>query len=209
MTTNNKEIRAITHDVRMKHDDEGKIVGYAAVFDKLSEDLGGFREKINVGAFANTLTSSDVRALVDHDGSKILGRNKAGTLTMAEDDHGLRVAITPPDTQAGRDIVESLKRGDIDGMSFAFRTITDDWQMIDGEQIRTLIEVDISEVSVVTFPAYPDTTVAMRSLGDATDATDATETAEETTTEDSTAEREAQNNLENMKMRCIIADAEA
>ena len=205
MTTINKEIRAITHDVRMKHDDDGKIVGYAAVFDKLSEDLGGFREKISPGAFANTLASADVRALVDHDGSKILGRNKAGTLTMQEDDHGLRIAITPPDTQAGRDIVESLKRGDIDGMSFAFRAISDDWQMIDGEQIRTLIEVDISEVSVVTFPAYPDTTVAMRSL-DAS--SENNENDAESDDDNSNAEQGEIIHLENMKRRCIMADAE-
>ncbi len=145
--------------------DKRKIVGYPAVFNKLSENLGGFREKIAPGTFTTTLDKGDdVRALVDHDPSKVLGRNTAGTLSLEQNTKGLKATIKPADTQAGRDIIVSLERGDIDGMSFGFRTITDKWETIDGEEIRTLEEVQLFDVSVVTYPAYPDTSVALRSM---------------------------------------------
>lgn len=147
------------------------IVGYAAVFNKLSEDLGGFREKIAKGAFTATLENGDdVRALVDHDTGKILGRNKSGTLKLEQNSKGLKATIKPADTQAGRDIMTSLERGDIDGMSFGFRTITDKWETVNDEEIRTLMEVKLFDVSVVTYPAYPDTSVAVRSLEQAKEA---------------------------------------
>ena len=142
-----------------------KIVGYPAVFNKLSENLGGFREKIAPGAFTTTLgDGDDVRALVDHDPSRVLGRNVSGTLKLEQNTQGLKATIKPADTQAGRDILVSLERGDIDGMSFGFRTRTDKWETIDGEEIRTLIDVELFDVSVVTYPAYPDTSVAVRSM---------------------------------------------
>ena len=141
------------------------IDGYAAVFNKLSEDLGGFREKIAPGAFARSIKDGDdIRALVDHDSSRLLGRTKANTLTISEDKTGLRAAITPPDTQVGRDIITSIERGDVDGMSFGFITRSDSWQMVEEEEIRTLEDVKLLDVSPVTFPAYPDTSVAVRSL---------------------------------------------
>ena len=144
------------------------IEGYAAVFDKLSEPMMGMREIIRPGAFTRTLKEdADVRALVDHDPSKILGRVKSGTLTLTEDKMGLRVKINPPDTQAGRDIVESIRRGDVDQMSFAFVTREDKWESDEeGNAVtRELLDVDLFDVSPVTFPAYPDTTVAVRSMG--------------------------------------------
>lgn len=141
------------------------IVGYAAVFGSLSHDLGGFKERIKPGAFRDALTTQpDVRALVDHDPSKILGRSKAGTLSMVEDERGLLVTITPPDTQLARDLLENLKLGNIDGMSFGFRAIKDVWSREEGIAVRELERVDIFDVSVVSVPAYPDTTVAVRSL---------------------------------------------
>jgi hypothetical protein len=107
-----------------------------------------------------------VRALVDHDPSKILGRTRAGTLRLRADTRGLGVAIEPPHTTTARDIMESIERGDVSGMSFAFRTLTDDWRMEDGEVIREVSDMRIHEVSVVSFPAYPDTDVqvAQRAL---------------------------------------------
>lgn len=141
-----------------------KIIGYAAVFNKLSEDFYGWREKIAQGAFTNTIKTDDIRALVDHDSSKILGRNTAGTLMLEENTKGLKVTITPPDTNIGRDIVTSIERGDISGMSFGFKTITDEWNTKDKEEIRTLKEVKLFDVSPVTFPAYPDTTIGTRSF---------------------------------------------
>ncbi len=148
-----------------------KIVGYAAVFNKLSEELWGFREKISPGAFTNTLKNGDdVRALLNHDPNMVIGRNISGTLKLEENTKGLKVAIKPADTQAGRDILVSLERGDVDGMSFGFRTVTDKWETIDGDEVRTLEEVELFDVSVVTYPAYPDTSVAVRSLEQAKEA---------------------------------------
>lgn len=153
-------------EVRIAEDDNGikTVVGYAAVFDKLSEDLGWYREKIAEGAFKRTLEEgADVRALIDHDSTKILGRNKAGTLKLKEDKSGLLATITPPDTSYARDLMLSIDRGDISGMSFGFITRTDEWNLEDGEEVRTLKDVDLFDVSVVTYPAYPDTAVALRS----------------------------------------------
>jgi len=145
------------------------ITGYAAVFNELSQDLGGFREQIAPGAFKRALEmNQDVRALVDHDPSRIIGRSTSGTLEMIEDDHGLRVQIDPADTTAGRDIMESINRGDVSGMSFGFVVRDEDWDMRDGENIRTVRDMDLFDVSVVTFPAYTASSVevALRSLDD-------------------------------------------
>jgi hypothetical protein len=153
------ELRAIEGENGLR-----KITGYAAVFNKLSDDLGYFREKIQPGAFKNTIKADDIRALWNHDSNYILGRNRSGTLSLSEDDHGLKIEIDPPDAQWARDLMTSIERGDVDQMSFGFRTITDSWQLVDGEDIRTLIEVKLFDVSPVTFPAYPDTEVGLRSL---------------------------------------------
>lgn len=141
------------------------LVGHAAVFDQLSEELWGFREIVKPGAFTKTLAASaDVRALIDHDSSKLLGRTKSSTLELSEDKVGLRAQIELPDTTFANDMVESVNRGDLDGMSFGFRTIEDRWHTEDGEEIRELIEVELFDVSVVTFPAYPQTDVALRAV---------------------------------------------
>lgn len=141
------------------------IRGYAAVFNSRSEDFGGWREIVLPGAFGESLKDgSDVRALVDHNSSLILGRNKAGTLRLAEDKRGLAVEIDAPDTTVGRDTVVSIRRHDLTGMSFAFRTIDADWVTEDGQEIRRLKNVELVDVSVVAYPAYADTAVAVRSL---------------------------------------------
>lgn len=153
------EIRAeISENVRI-------IDGYAAVFDKLSENLGGFREKIAPGAFKKTLKKADIRALFDHDSKYVLGRNTSNTLSLKEDETGLRVFITPPATQWADDLLRSMERGDINQMSFGFYTISDEWEdMNKATPIRTLREVELTDVSIVTYPAYPDTSVALRGL---------------------------------------------
>jgi HK97 family phage major capsid protein/HK97 family phage prohead protease len=138
------------------------IVGYAAVFNSMSEDLGGFREVIAPGAFADSL-GGDVRALWSHDQSIVLGRTKAGTLKIAEDRKGLRVEIRPPASAAG--YVESIRRGDVSQMSFGFRVLEDGWTRAqDGTAVRTLMKVDLREVSPVAFPAYPASSVLVREL---------------------------------------------
>lgn len=144
-----------------------KMSGHAAMFDSLSQDLGGFRERIAPGAFSNTIQTSDIRALFNHDSNIVLGRNKAGTLRLKEDSSGLAIEIDPPDTTAARDLAISMMRGDINQMSFGFITISDAWEKLDGEWIRTLLEVELFDVSPVTYPAYPETDIAMRSMQDA------------------------------------------
>jgi len=140
------------------------IEGYAAVFDKPSEDLGGFVEFIKPGAFTNAIKSDDVRALVNHDaGLSTIGRTASGTLELEQDKKGLKYRVKVPDTSAGRDVVELIKRGDITGSSFGFQVVSDKWETVDGEEQRTLLEVKLFDVSPVTFPAYPDTDVAVRS----------------------------------------------
>ncbi len=157
------EYRTFPFEVRADGDDEGRIKGHAAVFNKLSVDLGGFREQIAPGAFKKTLREADVVALFNHDTNYVLGRKRSKTLGLEEDDEGLAVDIKVPDTTWANDLTVSMKRGDIDQMSFAFQTVKDRWeQNADGQLIRTLLEVKLFDVSVVTFPAYPQTSAQAR-----------------------------------------------
>lgn len=146
----------------------GTIVGYAATFNELSLDLGGFREMIAPGAFKASLgRGDDVRALIDHNPERIVGRRSSSTLRIAEDDKGLSIEIDLPDTQAGRDILASIKRGDVTGQSFSFYTLADKWERDPGNGNswkRTLLAVDLVDVGPVTFPAYPTTSIAARSI---------------------------------------------
>jgi HK97 family phage prohead protease len=155
----------LTTEARIDQGEGAKLAGYAALFNKPTEIMPGFNERIAPGAFARALREKqDVRALVDHENSKVLGRTTAGTLELSENRKGLKTVILPPDTQVGRDIVTSVTRGDIDQMSFAFRAVKETWEdHKDGSSTRTLEDVDLFDVSIVTFPAYPDTTVAVRS----------------------------------------------
>jgi HK97 family phage prohead protease len=161
MSDNKHERRFVVAELRADGD-KPKITGYAALFNAVT-DLGMFREQIAPGAFSASLAKpDDVRALWNHDPNIVLGRNTAGTLTLSEDERGLRIEIDPPDTQWGRDAVTSIRRGDVSQMSFGFFTHRESW---DYEQnMRTLEEVELFDVSPVTFPAYADTTVAVRSM---------------------------------------------
>jgi HK97 family phage prohead protease len=178
------EQRILCRDVQLEQRDgqPAKIRGYAAVFNQLSEDLGGFREQLTTGAFSDAIGNSDVRALINHDSNLVLGRNKSETLTMREDANGLYVEITPPDTQAARDLVELMKRGDVNQMSFAFTVSREDqtWTRDGtGPWIRTIKRVNrLYDVSVVTYPAYPQTSAAVRELQHLQDAASARALAE-------------------------------
>jgi uncharacterized protein len=158
-------------EVRRAENEVPKLVGYAAKYDAWSEDLGGFREKIQPGAFDKALKEEhDVRALMNHDSNLVLGRTKAGTLRLETDDVGLRMEVDLPDTQAARDLSTSVQRGDIDQMSFGFMVGSGGalWDLDADPAERTITEVDrLLDVSVVTFPAYPQTEVALRSLDQA------------------------------------------
>lgn len=144
-----------------------KIRGYAAIFDSETTIAGLFREVIRKGAFTRAINEKqDVRALVDHDPSKILGRTKSGTLILREDSKGLYVEIDPPETQIGIDTVASIKRGDIDQMSFGFIPKKTSWiEEADNpiKDLREILDVELFDVSVVTYPAYEDTEVSIRS----------------------------------------------
>jgi HK97 family phage prohead protease len=160
-------------EIRTSADGKKKIAGYAAKYNKLSEDLGGFREQIDPAAFtANLASNPDVRALWNHDANHILGRTTAGTLRLSADSTGLRYEVDPPDTQTARDLMVSMERGDVTQSSFGFVCTRDDWkQMPNGEIIRTVLEAALFDVSPVTFPAYLDATsgvrAALRSAPDA------------------------------------------
>lgn len=142
------------------------LQGYAATFGRLSQDLGGFREIIRQGAFSETLKSANVTALWNHDPNFILGRNVSKTLQLAEDHVGLMATIFPPSASWAKDLMESIDRGDVSGMSFGFRVRPngDRWLRNgkDGLPIRELLAVDLYDVSVVVTPAYPGTSVSVK-----------------------------------------------
>lgn len=137
-----------------------RLEGYAPTFNSDAR-LGGFIETIAPGAFRSAL-SGDVLAMLDHDSGKVLGRTRSGTLRLTEDSKGLAFSLDLPDTQAGRDVLALAERDDLGGMSFGFTVPKggDSWQ---GER-RTLRTIALKEISVVqAWPAYPDTSLALRS----------------------------------------------
>lgn len=163
------EIRTLPlEELRINNLEEKRYIeGHAAVFDSWSETLGGifpFKEKVRKGAFSQTIEKDDIRALFNHDPNYVLGRNKAGTLELKEDERGLYVRIIPPDTQAARDLITSIERGDINQMSFGFMVEEEKWDTVDGVDVRELRRVRLFDVSPVTFPAYPSTDVGVRAM---------------------------------------------
>lgn len=154
-----REARFISH-AELRTTSDGQITGYAAVFNSLSEDLGGFRERIIPGAFRRTIKTADVRALINHDPNLVLGRTSAGTLTLEEDANGLKFACKMPAISYASDLMVSIRRGDISQCSFGFSMVEDRWN----GDIRELVDVDLFDVSAVTYPAYPDTSVQAREL---------------------------------------------
>ncbi|MDD5538721.1 MAG: HK97 family phage prohead protease [Candidatus Omnitrophica bacterium] len=157
-----KELRSImTDDGKMK-----KIVGYAAVFGKPSEDMG-FIETIRKGAFKKAISKSDARALFNHDTDTLpLGRQSAGTLILREDETGLFYEIIPPDTQSARDLMTSIDRGDVKESSYGFTVAIDQWNFSDPKVTRReIIEIEeVFDVSPVVFAAFNDTSVALRKM---------------------------------------------
>jgi len=168
MTNKTKETRtstALELELRDEstEDTAPKIVGYPVVFDSLSNDLGGFVEKVERGAFAESLANNDeVHALFNHDDDKVLGRLGSGTLRLWEDTHGLRMELDPPNTTIGNDVVELLRRNDLVSMSFGFFDVTDSWAKMDGKDVRTINSARLFDVSIVVAPAYPAASVGIR-----------------------------------------------
>ena len=146
------------------------IEGYAAVFNSLSEDLGGFREIIRQGAFDEALAKEDldVSARVQHEGGlATIGRTVAGTLRLSTDATGLRYEVDPPNTTAGRDIVALIRRGDINKSSFAFslRENGELWHWESEPPTRELLNLNLFDVAPVDGPAYQRTTAEVRDKG--------------------------------------------
>ena len=153
----------------VREDGDGmRLEGYAALFNSRSENLGGFTETIKPGAFRASLKArNDIKLLWNHDTGAVLGSTRAGTLTLVEDDRGLRVTATLPNTSYGRDASELVRRGDVSAFSFGFSMPArggDEWSS-DGTE-RVLKSVRLHEVSLVAFPAYPETagTATVRGL---------------------------------------------
>lgn len=163
-----KEIRMLPiQELRVDDSLDGKIVGHASVFDSWSETLGGifpFKEIVRKGTFTETIRVDDIRALFNHDPNYVLGRNIAGTLELEEDEIGLRVVITPPDTSWANDLIKNLRRGDISQMSIGFIVLEDTWGTQDGIDIREIKKVQLFDVSIVTYPAYTQTDVGVRAM---------------------------------------------
>lgn len=163
--------------VRAKDDGPPQFTGHAAVFNKRTS-IGpvpgwGFLEEIAPGAFSKTLKEGDARFLVDHESAMVVSRVSAGDLDLAEDDTGLAVD-SELDTEVSyiRDLARNVEKRRITGMSFGFRVIKDEWTLeeldVDGlpepveVEVRTIREVQLIEVSAVTFPAYEETDASLR-----------------------------------------------
>jgi HK97 family phage prohead protease len=162
--TTNIEKRSYVGAVEHRADDGKRtLIGYAAKFERLAMIGSYFQEKIAPGAFSAAI-GGDIRALVDHDAGRVIGRTKSGTLRLSEDGTGLRVEIDVPDTTDGNDLWVLVERGDISGMSFGFRVTKETWDETGEVPVRTIQAVELFEVSAVAWPAYEDTTIGLRSL---------------------------------------------
>jgi uncharacterized protein len=155
-------------ETRKSSDGKNILSGYAVRWEKLSVPIyGSFRERVRSGAFTQSLKENNIRALWNHNSDFVLGSTRAKTMILTEDDKGLRFEIILPDTQTGRDAAITVERGDVDGMSFGFNIRKQEWDETDPKNvIRTLVDVDLREISPTPFPAYPQTKVGVRSVDD-------------------------------------------
>jgi HK97 family phage prohead protease len=170
----NQETRVMpAEEAEIRMSEDGKtLIGYAAVYNRRSLLLNNFVEIIQEGAFDDILNGEhDVIARFNHDPNIVLGRSSSGTLKLYSDSKGLRYEVQLPETRA--DIAELIRRGDVRGSSFAFSVKRDDqkWDRSVTPQIRSIQKFSgLFDVGPVVTPAYPDTTVAMRSLQEAIEA---------------------------------------
>ncbi len=138
------------------------IEGYAAVFNSKTRIGSCFDEVIEPGAFSKSLSENgDIRALFNHDWNNVLGRTKSGTLTLKEDEKGLNFNVELPNTSVARDLSESMARGDINQCSFGFFVTDEEWDYSVEPALRTIKEVELFEISVVSIPAYEDTEASL------------------------------------------------
>lgn len=180
--------------VKRAEGDSRRVEGMAVVFDSWSEDLGGFREKIDPNALDGVIERSDVFALLDHRRDRgILGRCKRGdqvSLQLEVREDGLHYAFEAPETELGNEVLSCLERGEIDGSSFAFTVLEDSWERVGDEYQRTITKIDqLYDVSPVYSPAYSATTCDLRGL-------DALKAEERAAEERAAAEAEEQRKVE-------------
>lgn len=198
MSKSEKELRYVQapSEVRMIEEGESRRVeGYAALYDTRTTIGNWFEEEIAPGAFDDVL-GDDVRALFNHDPNMILARSKdgKGTLTLSVDERGLKYAFDMPDRTYARDLFDAIKSGDVDSSSFGFRIEQEEWEERgDGElPVRRITRMaQLYDVSPVTYPAYPDATVALRSMPQ--------DKNEEPTTNSTLSWRAAQMKINNLK----------
>jgi HK97 family phage prohead protease len=175
-----REIRTITTEVaglELRSEDGRNlpnIYGYSAVFNVLSDNLGGFRERLAPTAFDRTLEERPdaIKAFHNHNQDIVIGSTRKGTLELSTDERGLSHRISPPDNEWGRPVVDAIERGDVEGMSFGFalgHPGAETWgEGEDGLSVRDVSEVKLFEISTVSgWPAYPQTSVGVRALADA------------------------------------------
>jgi HK97 family phage prohead protease len=167
-----KERRGIVETVEFRAETDGpRVSGYAALYNTETEIGGYFRERIAPGAFKSALSGADdVRALFNHDSNIVLGRTKSGTLILSDTKKGLRydIALNEEDPEA-MSVRAKIKRGDVSGSSFGFIVRAEEWQEPKDKRdlpLRTVTEAELFDVSPVTFPAYPETSVTARSIED-------------------------------------------
>ncbi len=167
--TSAREVRTYTSalplTIRTTADGSKQVAGYAVIFNSQSLDLGGFTEIVAPTALDRTLRENpDVLALRDHKQELLLGRTTANTLELRTDDKGLAFTLTLPKTQIGDDTAENVRLRNLTGCSFGFSCVDDSWAADEnGNVMRTLLDVDLWEISLTSFPAYQDTSVATRS----------------------------------------------
>ena len=164
MTEFERRYTPVPVEVRVRGE-RRRIGGYAAVFNRMSQNLGGFVEQVAPGFFNDSRSRGwpDVLARYNHDDNMLLGTSGAGTLALEIDERGLLYDVDPPTSRS--DIVELVERGDVRKSSFAFRTLEDDWTTTDqGFPLRTLGTGVLIDVAPVNMPAYPDTDAGLRSL---------------------------------------------
>ncbi len=173
--TNNREsriLRAAEARATKRSDGSFEVVGYAAKFNVVSHDLGGFVERIAPGAFARAISDKqDVTFLWMHRRETLMARTASGTLTLSEDANGLAFVANICDCSDGRDLFQRMSRNDVNAMSFTFRAVRDSWDFAGPVPVRTLIDNDLFDVSAVDVGAYPETELGLRSLADARAAT--------------------------------------
>ena len=168
-----RELRTQVTKVALESRDDGKkplIQGYSALFKSEAVIYDLFRESIEPGAFAPTIAKGQrVVSLFNHDANYVLGSTSSGTLRLREDATGLWMEVEPPDTQVGRDVVEYIRRGDVEGQSFMFEIVRQKWTFAQNKgemDLRVIEEVNLMECGPVLFPAYQDTSVGLRSLAE-------------------------------------------